>query len=112
MTTPPTPPSQAAPPPASFDAREAGRVVATVLLAGGPATAEAVERASVGLGRLGRPPLSERDLVVSTPEQLAPLIPAEMREGLAEILIDLSEGEPLRRRVALAYLGLWQLAAP
>ncbi len=86
--------------------------MATVLLAGGPATAEAVERASLGLARLGRPPLSDRDLVVSTPEQLAPLIPVEMREGLAELLIDLSEGEPLRRRVALAYLGLWQLPLP
>jgi MoxR-like ATPase len=112
MTMPPPPCSDAAPIPAPIDAREAGRVVATVLLAGGPATAEAVERASLGLARLGRPPLSDRDLVVSTPEQLAPLIPVEMREGLAEILIDLSEGEPLRRRVALAYLGLWQLPLP
>jgi MoxR-like ATPase len=108
MITPPTP----APPPAPTDVREAGRVVATVLFAGGPVTAGAVERASLGLARLGRPPLSGRDLVLSTPEQLAPLIPAELREGIAELLIELSEEEPLRRRVALAYLGLWQLPLP
>jgi hypothetical protein len=73
-----------------FDAREAGRVVATVVLAGGAATADALGRASAGLARLGRPPLSDRDLVVSTPEQLAALIPVDLREGLAALLIDLS----------------------
>jgi hypothetical protein len=110
MTTPPAP--ESLPIRAESDVREAGRVVATVILAAGPASEGDVERASRGLARLGRPPLAERDLVVSTPEQLAPLIPPSHREGLAALLIELSEGDPLRRRVALAYLGLWQIPPP
>ncbi len=94
------------------DAREASRVVASVLLAAGEAPVEMIARAYEGLVGLQRAPLGERDLVVSTPEELAPRIPIELREALGELLIALSEGEPLRRRVALAYLDLWQLARP
>jgi MoxR-like ATPase len=94
------------------DAREVGRVVATVLFAGGSVTPEAVARANQGLARLGRPPLGDGDQVAATPEELAPVIPVELREALGEILLELSGDEPLRRRVALSYLGLWQVRLP
>jgi MoxR-like ATPase len=45
--------------------------------------------------------------VVTTPEEIAAAIPAEMRFDLAELLLELSGRDPLRRRVALAYAGLW-----
>ncbi len=96
----------------SFDAREAGRLVATVLLAGGPPPPELMARANAGLVRLGGAPLEDRDFVVTTPEELAPLIPPTLREPLADMLLELSGDEPLRRRMALAYLALWQLRAP
>jgi MoxR-like ATPase len=54
-------------------------------------------------------PLAERDFVVSTPEELAPLMPPQLRGALADLLLELSANEPLRRRMALAYLGLWNL---
>jgi MoxR-like ATPase len=92
--------------------REVGRVMATVLLAGGPPTPGAIEQANADLARFGRPPLTERDFTVSTPEELAPLIPPDVRADLAELLLELSAGEPLRRRVALSYFHLWQLKAP
>jgi MoxR-like ATPase len=100
------------PPPVVEDARECGRVVASVLLAGGAPPAEAVEAANRGLARFGRPPLAERDFVVTTPEELAALIPVELRADLGDLLLEVAGGEPLRRRVALAYLGLWQIEAP
>jgi hypothetical protein len=77
----------------AIDARETGRVMATVLLAAGPAAAPAVARANQGLARLGRAPLRDRDFVVSTPEELAPRIPVELRADLAELLLDLAAGE-------------------
>jgi MoxR-like ATPase len=95
--------------PVHVDAREAGRVVATVLLAAGPTTSQAVERADAGLRRLGRAGLAEGDFVVSTPEELAPLIPADLRPGLAELLLVLAGDEPLATRMAHAYIALWQL---
>ncbi len=109
-----TPPALALPRPESpeVDVRELGRVVATVLLAGGAPAPGALERADELLARLGRPPLVERDFTVSTPEELAPLVPLELRADLADALLEISEGEPLRRRVALAYLALWEIAAP
>ncbi len=94
---------------ALFDAREAGRLVGNVLLAAGPLLPALVEHANQGLVRLGLVPLAERDFVVSTPEELAPLIPHELRGALADLLLELAADEPLRRRMALAYLGLWQL---
>jgi MoxR-like ATPase len=68
-----------------------------------------VEHASRGLVRLCLPPLAERDFVVSTPEELAPLMPAQLRGALADLLLELAGDEPLRRRVAQAYLALWNL---
>ena len=110
----PVPPHFPAPsPPApTRDVREVGRVVASVLLAAGPAAPDAVARANQALGALGRPPLVDRDLVLATPEELAPLVPVDLRAPLAEQLLDLSATEPLRRRVALAFLDLWQIAPP
>jgi MoxR-like ATPase len=112
MPTMPTSPH--APPDAepAIDVRETGRVVATVLMATGSASAAVVLEANQALARLGRPPLTERDAVVSTPEELAHRIPVELRPALAEVLVALSADEPLRRRVALAFLSLWELPLP
>jgi MoxR-like ATPase len=92
-----------------FDPREAGRVVASVLLARGPVAPDLVEHASRGLVRLCLPPLAEQDFVVSTPEELAPLMPPQLRGALADLLLDISSNDPLRRRVAQSYLALWNL---
>ena len=91
-----------------FDTREAGRLVATVLLAA-PLMPGLVEQANRALVRLSLVPLTQRDFVVSTPEELAPLIPPQLRDALADLLLELAGDEPLRRRVAHAYLGLWKL---
>ena len=91
------------------DPRESGRVVASVLLAAGSVPPTLVERASHGLVRLSLAPLCERDFVVSTPEELAPLVPPQLRHALADLLLELTGDEPLRRRMALGYLGLWNL---
>src|SRR5579871_2669702 len=96
-------------PVAQSDARRAGRVVAGLLLSTGTPPADEVARANQGLRRLGRPPLAEGDFVVETPEQLAPLIPVELRPALLALLAHLAGDEPIRRRLALAYAGLWQL---
>ncbi|MDB5219743.1 MAG: MoxR-like ATPase [Myxococcaceae bacterium] len=95
-----------------FSTNEAGRLVASVLLAAGPLPPALVEQANHGLVRLSLLPLAERDFVVSTPEELAPLMPAHLRGALADLLLALAGDEPLRRRMALAYLGLWNLRAP
>ena len=106
-----TPPHHSPVPFDSFDTREAGRVVAGVLLARSPVDPALVEQASQGLTRLCLPPLAERDFVVSTPEELAPLMPPALRGALADLLLELSVDEPMRRRVAQAYLALWNLRA-
>jgi MoxR-like ATPase len=101
-----------------FSSNEAGRLVASVILAAAPASpsgalpadaALLVEQANQGLVRLSLLPLAERDFVVSTPEELAPLMPEHLRGALADLLLELAGDEPLRRRMALAYLGLWNL---
>jgi MoxR-like ATPase len=84
-------------------------VVASVLLAGGAVPPAAVALANQGLARLGRAPLAERDFVVSTPEELALYIPGPLRAPLAQLLLEVAGDEPLRRRVAMAYFGLWQV---
>ena len=96
----------------STDVREVGRVVATVLLAGGAVLPDAIARANRGLAELGRPPLTERDFVVTTPEELAPCIPEAWRAAVGALLLETAGDEPLRRRVALSYFGLWQIALP
>ena len=89
-----------------YDAREAGRVVASVLLAA-PVTPDMVARANQALVRLQLAPLSERDSEVSTPEELAPLIPPQLRDALADLVLEIAGNDPIRRRVALAYVQLW-----
>jgi MoxR-like ATPase len=93
------------------DVREIGHVVATVLYASGWATDLEIRRAAEGLARLGRPPLIPRDIAPATPEELAPTVPVELRVPLFEFLFELSKGDPLRRRVALAYGALWGVEA-
>jgi MoxR-like ATPase len=107
---------QITPPPqvALTDARRAGRIVAGLLLSTGQPDPYDIERANVGLHRLGRPLLTDADFVVETPEKLAPLIPVELQPGLLALLGELAGDEPIRRRLALSYAGLWQeaLATP
>jgi len=90
------------------DIRRIGRVVAGVLLATGEPTAIDLERAAHGLSALGRPPLGDHDFVIETPEKLAPMIPSELRAGVLALLYQLAGDEPIRRRLADAYAGLWQ----
>jgi MoxR-like ATPase len=90
------------------DIRRIGRVVAGVLLATGQPTASDLERAAQGLSALGRPPLADGDFVIETPETLAPVIPSELRAGVLALLYELAGDEPIRRRLADAYAGLWQ----
>lgn len=96
-----------------FDAREAGRVVAGVLLAGGaPVPPERLHAANHGLARLALAPLAERDFVVSSPEELAPIVPPGLRHALLELLLQLAASDAMGRRQALTYAGLWNLRAP
>jgi MoxR-like ATPase len=104
---PPLPPSPT--PPSSLDAREVGRVVATLLLASGSPTQEEVARANAGLAQLGRPVLGPHDADISTPEELAPRVPLEMRAVLAELCFDLAGADPIRLRLARTYAALWEL---
>jgi MoxR-like ATPase len=91
----------------SVDVRRVGRVVAGVLLATGAPSTLDLERANAGLSALGRPPLADADFVSETPETLAPLIPHELRAGLLELRYAVAGDEPIRRRLADAYAGLW-----
>jgi MoxR-like ATPase len=97
---------------ASFDPREAGRLVASVLLASTPLGADLVDHANQGLTRLCLAPLADHDFVVSTPEELAPLMPPQLRGALADLVLEIAGNDPLRRRMALSYLGLWNLREP
>jgi MoxR-like ATPase len=93
------------------DLREASRVVATVLLAGGAPSAGEIAPANAGLARLGLPHLSADDAMPATPEELAHAIPPRVRAFVCELLFDLAGDEPLRRRVANAYAALWGAAS-
>jgi MoxR-like ATPase len=92
-------------------AREVPRVVASVLLAAQPVSPALVDRANQALARLRLGVLSPHDAVVSTPEELAPVVPPHVRDAIADLLVELAEGEPLRQRVALAYASLWGLTS-
>jgi MoxR-like ATPase len=87
-------------------------VVATVLFAGAPPTDADVARADETLMAMGRPPLASHDASVATPEELAVAVPAELRGALSKLLFELSAGDPLRYRLALAYAALWGVRAP
>jgi MoxR-like ATPase len=92
------------------DVRFVGRVIAGVVLATGECTRADFERANQAMDALGRPPLGEHDLVAGTPEQLAPMIPDELRGPVLDILYALTGDEPIRRRLADAYAQLWHEA--
>ena len=102
-----TPAVQPSPPPPITDPRSVGQLVGGVLLATGAPMAHDIERANAWLRALGRPLLTERDLVRETPELLAPRIPIELRAGVLDALYDLAGDEPIRRRIADSYAGLW-----
>jgi len=93
------------------DVRYLGRVVASVLLATGDFTPNELARANDALAALGRPALAESDRVIASPEELAPVIPVEMRAAVLELLYELAGDEPLRRRLADAFAGLWNASA-
>ncbi|MDQ3336123.1 MAG: AAA family ATPase [Myxococcota bacterium] len=92
---------------AAADARFAGRVVASVLLATGTATTAELEQANAGLSALGRPHLAQQDVTGETPEVLAPCVPVELRDGVLDLLYVLAGDEPMRKRMADSYAGLW-----
>ncbi len=98
-----------APSPITVDPHEAGRVVATMLVAAGPPPLPLIEHANRALARLVLPPLGDRDFVPSTPEELAPLVPVSLRPALVELLFEVAGTEPLRLRVAEAFRGLWRI---
>ncbi len=89
------------------DARYVGRVVANLLLATGGVRDDEVARANAGLAALGLPPLGPADSVADTPEALAKVIPSELRTPILDLLYVLAGDEPIRRRIADAYAGLW-----
>lgn len=94
--------------PEKSDPRRIGRIVAGVILATGAPSQQDLEIAAHGLSALGRPQLVESDFVSDTPESLAPAVPRELRPGLLSLLYQLAGDEPIRRRIADAYAGLWQ----
>src|SRR5688500_4900797 len=97
--------------PGMRDAGEAGRVVASVLAASTPLPGELVAHANLALTRLGLAPLAERDFTPSTPEEVAPIIPPQLHDALADLIMQLAGQDPMRRRVAQSYLALWRPGA-
>jgi MoxR-like ATPase len=90
------------------DARDARRAIAGVLLATGQPTPADLARGNAGLAALGWPPLAQADLVSETPEALAPRIAEHWRAQLLSVLYEIAGDEPIRRRLADAYAGLWR----
>src|SRR5579883_3610034 len=90
------------------DPRKLAPVVAGVLYATGAFTQAELDAANHGLAALGRPPLVQPDFVAQTPESLAPSVPRELRDATLQLLYHLAGDEPIRRRIADAYAGLWQ----
>ena len=90
------------------DARLAGVLAANVLAATGAYTAEELAVTNAALSALGRPELTRAEFVATTPEALAPRIPVELRPGLLELAYALAGDEPIRRKLADAYAGLWR----
>ena len=89
------------------EVRAGRRAIAGVLLATGTPTADDVAHSNEALAALGWSPLCQADLVSETPESLAPRIPEELRARLLALLYELAGDEPIRRRLAEAYAGLW-----
>src|SRR4051812_19758480 len=93
------------------DVRVLGRVVASVLLAAGDATADELARANAALSVFNRPALTDAEFVPATPEQLATLVPVVLRVSMHELLVDMALDKPIRRRIAESYAVLWRLDA-
>ena len=90
-----------------IDTRDARRAIAGLLLAtGAPAPGE-LELAADRLRALGWPPLDGGEQVRETPEALAPRIPSALHADVLSLLYELAGDEPIRRRIADAYAGLW-----
>jgi MoxR-like ATPase len=89
------------------DPRAIGRVVLGVLAATGDFSPDELAWANEGLAALARPQLCSDDASRETPEALAALVPAEARAGLLDLLYRIAGDEPIRRRLADAYAGLW-----
>ncbi len=89
------------------DMHHGRRAIAGVLLATGAPTAEELAYVAACLRELGSPPLGDADLVRESPEALAPRIAIEHRPAVLAILDALAGDEPIRRRLADAYAGLW-----
>ncbi|HSS01546.1 MAG TPA: MoxR family ATPase [Kofleriaceae bacterium] len=94
-----------------MDTRRVRRAIGGLLLATGTPSRDDVARAVQGMRALGWPPLTAADMVSDSPERLAPQIPEEMRPALLQLLYHLAGDEPIRRRLADAYAGLWGTAA-
>jgi MoxR-like ATPase len=94
-----------------MDTRRVRRAIGGLLLATGTPSREDVARAVEGMRQLGWPPITAADMVSESPERLAPQIPEELRPGLLQLLYHLAGDEPIRRRLADAYAGLWGAAA-
>src|ERR1041384_4329181 len=90
-----------------MDTRRVRRAIGGLLLATGTPSREDVARADEGMRALGWPPITAADMVSESPERLAPQIPEEPRPGLLQLLYHLAGDEPIRRRLADAYAGLW-----
>ena len=87
------------------------RLVAGVLRATGAFTPAELERANQALSALGRPPLAEHDFVSETPETLAPMIRFSCAARFSSSAYRAPGDEPIRRRLADAYAGLWDKGA-
>jgi MoxR-like ATPase len=90
-----------------MDTRRVRRAIGGLLLATGTPSRDDVARAGEGMRTLGWPPLTAADMVSESPERLAPQIPEELRPALLQLLYHLAGDEPIRRRLADAYAGLW-----
>ncbi|HEX7841536.1 MAG TPA: AAA family ATPase, partial [Kofleriaceae bacterium] len=90
-----------------IDTRRARRAIAGLLLATGTPTPDEIAFASDRLRALGWPPLDAGDFVRETPETLAPEVPDVLRSDVLPLLYELAGDEPIRRRIADAYAGLW-----
>ncbi|HEX3765376.1 MAG TPA: MoxR family ATPase [Kofleriaceae bacterium] len=93
-----------------IDTRDARRAIASLLLAAGTPPADELELAADRLRALGWPPLGDGDWVRETPESLAPRIPRALYADVLTLLYELAGDEPIRRRIADAYAGLWRAA--
>ncbi|HEY0483762.1 MAG TPA: AAA family ATPase [Kofleriaceae bacterium] len=91
-----------------IDTRCARRAIGGLLLATGAPLPAELALASERLGALGWPPLDAGDLVRETPEALAPEVPRALRADVLPLLYELAGDEPIRRRIADAYAGLWR----